>query len=80
MYIWRGSNQIPAEPIQAGGETCSDIHELITSVWKKEELPEQWKESVIVPMYKKGGRTEVIIEAYHCYQLHTKFYRMSSEG
>jgi hypothetical protein len=27
------------------------------SVWNKEELPEQWKESVIVPVCKKGEDT-----------------------
>jgi hypothetical protein len=26
----------------------SEIHKLINSIWKKEELPDQWKESVIV--------------------------------
>jgi hypothetical protein len=33
---------IAAEPIQAGGETlCSEIHKLISSVWNKEELPQE---------------------------------------
>jgi len=27
---------------------------LINFIWNKEELPEQWKESIIVPIYKKG--------------------------
>jgi hypothetical protein len=27
-------------------------------VWNKEELPEQWKESIVVPVYKKGDKTE----------------------
>jgi hypothetical protein len=41
--------------IQAGGEIIlSVIHKLITSVWNKEELPDQWKESIIVPIHKKG--------------------------
>ena len=30
---------------------CSEIHKLISSVWNKEQLPEQWKESVIVSIY-----------------------------
>jgi hypothetical protein len=56
-YKSPGIDQIPAELIQAGGNTlCSEIHKLI---WNKEELPEQWKESsVIVPVYKKGDETE----------------------
>jgi hypothetical protein len=36
----------------------SEIHKLIISIWNKEELPEKWKESVIVPVYKKGDKTD----------------------
>jgi hypothetical protein len=36
-----GSDQIPAELVQAGGETLlSEIHKLINSVWYKKELPD----------------------------------------
>jgi hypothetical protein len=46
-YKSPGSDGIPAELIQAGGEIlCS-----------KEELPDQWKESIIVPVHKKGDKT-----------------------
>jgi len=52
-----GTDQIPAELITAGGKTiCSSIHKLIISIWNKEELPEEWKESIIVPIYKKGDK------------------------
>ena len=48
-----GSDQIPAKLIKVGGRTIhSEIHELITFVWNKEELPEEWKESIIVPIYE----------------------------
>jgi hypothetical protein len=44
--------------IQAGGETSqSEIHKLINSIWSKEELPNQWKESIIAPIYEKGDKT-----------------------
>jgi hypothetical protein len=34
--------------IQAGGETLvSVVHKLINSIWNKEEMPDQWKESVV---------------------------------
>jgi hypothetical protein len=54
-----GNDQIPAGLIQAGGEILlSAIHKLINSVWNKEELPDQWKESIIVPIHKKGDKTD----------------------
>jgi hypothetical protein len=40
MYKSPGIDQIPAELIQAGDKTLhSDIHNLINSIWNKEELP-----------------------------------------
>ena len=39
-----GIDQIPAELIKLGGRTiCLEIHKHITSIWKKEKLPEEWK-------------------------------------
>jgi hypothetical protein len=58
-YKTPGTDQIPAELIKAGGETlCSEIHRLICSTWDKEELLQQWKESIIVPIYKKCDKTD----------------------
>ena len=50
--------QIPGELSKAGGRTIhSEIHKLIISIWNKGILPEEWKESIIVPIYKKGSKT-----------------------
>jgi hypothetical protein len=58
-YKSPGSDQIPAELNQAVGEVMhSEIHKLIILIWKKEELPHQWKESVVVPIHKKGDKTD----------------------
>jgi hypothetical protein len=58
-YKSPGSDQIPAELIQAGGEiSLSTIHDLNNSVWSKEELSDQWKESIIVPIHNKGDKTD----------------------
>jgi hypothetical protein len=58
-YKLPGSDQIPAELIQTGGEILlSAIHRFINSVRNKEELSDQWKESIIVPVHKKGDKTD----------------------
>jgi hypothetical protein len=58
-YKLPGSDQIPAELIEARGEILrSEIHERINSIWNKKELPDQWKESIILPVYKKGDKTD----------------------
>jgi hypothetical protein len=47
-YKSPGTDQILAELIKVGGETLfSEIHKLICSRWNTEELPQQWKESII---------------------------------
>jgi len=54
-----GIDQIPAELIKAGGRTiCLEIYKLITSIWKKEKLPEEWKKSIIVPIHRKVNKTD----------------------
>jgi len=39
----------------------SEIHKLINCIWNKEELPKQWKESITVPIYKKGEVSGMIL-------------------
>ena len=52
-----GIDQIPAELFTAGGKTfLYEIHRLIISIRNKEELPEEWKESIVVPIYTKGNK------------------------
>jgi len=53
-----GIDQIPAKLIKGGGRTTRyEIHKLIV-IWNKEELPEEWKESITVPIYKKDDKTD----------------------
>ena len=52
-------DQILTKLTKAGGRTiCLEIHTLITSMWKKEKLTEEWKESIIVPIHKKGDKID----------------------
>jgi hypothetical protein len=58
-YKSPGTDQILAKLIKAGGEKlCYVIHKLICSMWNKEELPQQWKESIIIPIHKKGDKND----------------------
>jgi hypothetical protein len=58
-YKLPGSDQILAELIQAGGETLlSGIHKLINYIWNKEEMPDQWKKSIILPIHRKGDKSD----------------------
>ena len=53
----------------------SEIHVLVNCVWSKEELPDEWKQPITVPICKKADKTDgTSIEAYDFYQLLTKFY------
>jgi hypothetical protein len=55
-----GNYQILSELNQVEGETLlSAIHKLINLVWRNEELPDQWKESIIVPVHKKGDKNRL---------------------
>jgi len=54
-----GIDQIPAELMKTGGRTIHyEINNLIISIWNNEELPEEWKELIIVPIYKKGDKID----------------------
>jgi hypothetical protein len=40
----------------------SAIHKFIISIWNKEELPDQWKESIVVAIHKKGYKSLYVDE------------------
>jgi len=45
--------------IKGGHRTiCFDIHKLVNSVWNKEELSEEWKDLIIIPISEKGEKTD----------------------
>ena len=77
-----GIDQILAELFKAGGRTiCLEIRKLITSIWKMEKLPEEWKESIILPIHK-GDKTDCSnYRGISICQPRTKFYLTScSQG
>jgi hypothetical protein len=43
--------------VQRGGEIfLAEIHNLINYICNKEELPDQWKDTIILPAHKKGEK------------------------
>jgi len=60
-----GIVQIPAELLKPRGSTIRcEIHKLIISVWNKEKLPGEWKQSIIVPIRRTLKQITVIKGAH----------------
>ena len=54
-----GTDGIPGELIQAGGEVLIDhIHAICQKAWEQERMPEEWTKSVIITIPKKGDLRE----------------------
>jgi Reverse transcriptase (RNA-dependent DNA polymerase) len=54
-----GTDNLPGELFRNGGNAlCMEMHELIKRIWNDEELPEEWKTSILCPIYKKGDKLE----------------------
>jgi hypothetical protein len=66
-------DQIPAEMNEARSDTLRfEISRIINTILNMEELPQQWKETIITPILKGA----IVIEGYQRYQLHTESYRI----
>lgn len=54
-----GSDDIPAELIKYGGEEMHKyIFKVCQKIWEEEQMLENWKKAVIIPIHKKGDKTE----------------------
>jgi len=52
-----GTDGIHLELIKYGGiKLLNRMYELIRQIWEEERIPEEWKEIIRVPIYKKGDR------------------------
>ena len=39
-----------------GNKLLNIIYELVRQIWEEERIPEEWKETIIVPTHKRGDR------------------------
>jgi len=52
-----GTGSIPAELMKYGGYILKHrLYKLVLLIWKKEQLPTEWLQGIICPIYKKGHR------------------------
>jgi hypothetical protein len=54
-----GTDQIPAELIKRRVGQSSEIHKSVNFIWNENELPDDWKESIILLIYKKRDKTHL---------------------
>jgi hypothetical protein len=52
------------------------IHELITNIWEKEKISDDWKIRKIYPIHKKGDKT--VCDNYHGITLLSQMYKIMS--
>ena len=39
-----------------GNKLLTRMYKLVRYVWEEERVPEEWKETIIVPIHKRGDR------------------------
>jgi hypothetical protein len=54
-----GIDNIPAELLVAAGETrIAWLLRIFTAAWQQEAVPDDWKQAIIMPIWKKGNKRD----------------------
>jgi len=70
-----GTDGIHLELIKCrGNKLLNRIYELVRQIWEEEGIPEEWKETLIFPLYKRGDRSSC--ENYRGIALGNAAYRI----
>lgn len=73
-----GIDGIPMEAWRYGGAAIrKGLTELLRRIWNRDNLPENWKTSVILPLYKKGNQEKT--ENYRGISLLCSAYKIYAE-
>jgi len=52
-----GTDGIHPELIKYGGDKLLNrMYDLVRQIWEEERIPEEWKETITVPIHKRGDR------------------------
>ena len=54
------------------------MYELVRQIWEEERIPEEWKETIIVLIYKRGDRYRYENQAYWGIALENAAYKILS--
>ncbi|XP_073814500.1 uncharacterized protein [Musca autumnalis] len=53
-----GADGLPAELFKTGGDTLIRcMHQLVSTIWQEERVPDDWNVSILCPVHKKGDKT-----------------------
>ena len=54
-----GKDRLPGELFKYGGEQLARaIHLVISKIWEEENLPDEWMDGVVCPIFKKGDKLD----------------------
>ena len=73
-----GTDGVHLECIKYGrNKVLNRIYELVRQIWEEERIPEEWKKTITVPIYKKGIEKGVRITGEQHWEMQlTKFWRI----
>ena len=54
-----GSDAIPAETYKAGGPPIAKLTELFLIMWRKEAIPQEFKDATVIHLFKRKGNPQV---------------------
>jgi hypothetical protein len=70
FYLSPGNDNIASEMITHASDTLHDkLFELVRPIWRTENMSQDWYIALLIPIYKKGNRSEFAqhIKSFHIF-------------